>query len=1070
MFLSHTSELGKYPVSGSFVAAVEKAVLRVRDVPVDMEHFTAGDLPPAELCRARVAECDVFVLVAGFRYGSPVPDRPEVSYTELEFEAATDAGLSRLVFLVGEDAEGPLALFRDEEFGARQEAFRRRLPECGLTVRSVSSPAELESAVVQALTELPRSVPAPVPGSVGVAGGAAGGVWNVPARLVGFTGREDLLGGLERALDGDGPVVVLAIAGMGGVGKTSTAIEYAHRHAADYDVVWWVPAERVDLVPQRLADLARSLGLAQGTDAVDVAVARALGHLRVRPRSLLVFDNAEHPDALRPYLPGGAVRVIVTSRNPHWAGIATPVPVDAFTPAESLALLADRAPGLDPGQAGEVAEALGHLPSALDQAAALLAGGSLTARTYLRLLRERADELLRHRHGHPDPAAGPSGPSGPSGMSVAASWSLAFDALADLDPAGLQLLTLLAWLAPEPFPHTLLPDHTTCLPDPLATTTADPLALAATLDRLHSRALARVIGDTIHLHRVPAALLRTTTAHDTRALVPEPGQGWAATALHLLHQATPDDPWYDPTSWPVWRRLLPHVLTATATDRPTPHTDQLAELLRRTSAFLTTLGQPAQALPHSRRAHTLAHDHHGADHPDTLHCAHRLAIDLAESGEHQAARGLDEDTLARRRRVLGHEHPDTLRSAQRLAVDLAESGQHQTARGLDEDTLARRRRVLGDEHPDTLWSAHNLAANLSGLGKYQAARGLDEDTLARRRRVLGDEHPDTLCSAHNLAINLSGLGEHQAARELDEDTLARRRRVLGHEHPDTLRSAHRLAIDLAESGMYQAARGLDEDTLARRRRVLGDEHPDTLWSAHNLAANLSGLGKYQAARELDEDTLARRRRVLGDEHPDTLSTAHNLAVDLWWLGEYQAARGLNEDTLARRRRVLGDEHPDTLSTAHNLAVDLSGLGEHQTARGLNEDTLARRHRVLGDEHPDTLRSAHSLAADLSGLGEHQTARELDEDTLARRRRVLGDEHPDTLRSAHNLAADLSGLGEHQTARELDEDTLARRRRVLGDEHPDTLSTAHTLVHTLRAIGQHSRADALQTWINNTTKP
>ena len=162
VFISHTSELRRYPIGGSFVDAVEKAVLRLRDAPVDMAHFAAGDHSPAALCRHRVAECDVYVLVAGFRYGSPVADRPTLSYTELEFEAATELGKPRLVFLLDEESEGPGALFRDPEFGGRQEAFRQRLLlDSGLTVKTVKTPAELADAVSQALTELaaPDAVP-----------------------------------------------------------------------------------------------------------------------------------------------------------------------------------------------------------------------------------------------------------------------------------------------------------------------------------------------------------------------------------------------------------------------------------------------------------------------------------------------------------------------------------------------------------------------------------------------------------------------------------------------------------------------------------------------------------------------------------------------------------------------------------------------------------------------------------------------------------------------------------------------------------------------------------------------
>jgi tetratricopeptide (TPR) repeat protein len=590
-------------------------------------------------------------------------------------------------------------------------------------------------------------------------------VGEIPREPLGFQPRTDLLAALDASATGERVVVVHALTGLRGVGKTHLAAAYARAKLAErWRLVAWINAGDPGGILTGLAEVAVALEPGMSQPDAEAAARAVRRQLEIDgDRCLLVFDNAVDPELVQPFIPAtGTVRVIITSNHLSMANLGMGVPVDVFTEDEALAFLAERTGSTDTAGAGLVAAELGYLPLALAQAAAVIATQHLGYATYVdRLQAMPVGELLR-------PVQAGQYPRG-----VAASVLLSLEGIRLGDDTGIcvALMELLALLSAAGVRRTLVYEAAR-----LGVLARDGQAGELPAE-VADRALARlagaslltfsVDGSSVSVHRLVMRVIREQlAAGDSLTTL-------CLAAARLLDRLAGSlrEGWHQDR--PAVRDLVEQIMTLSESS-PDGATDsalarQMMRLRLRAAVFLDLLGDSAaQSILIGESLLADMERVLGADHPDTLATRDNLASAYWGAGRIAEAITLSEQTLADRERVLGADHPYTLQTRNNLAIAYQDAGRTAEAITLYEQTRADMERVLGADHPDTLTTRNNLAIAYRAAGRTAEAITLYEQTLADRDRVLGADHPDTLTTRNNLAVAYRAAGRTAEAITLQE--------------------------------------------------------------------------------------------------------------------------------------------------------------------------------------------------------------------------------------------------------------------------------------------------------------
>ena len=710
-----------------------------------------------------------------------------------------------------------------------------------------------------------------------------------------FTGRDGILSHIYSSFNvGE---TVQALNGIGGIGKTQTAVEYAYRYQRDYQVVLWGKAHSRESLVSDFAAMAGLLNLRE-KDAEDqsLAVSAVKRWLENNDSWLLILDNADELAMAREFIPSIRMgHVLLTTRAQNTRPIAVRQAVERMEPREGALFLLRRLEMIKKGeplesaleglrnQAEDLSKVVDGLPLALDQAAAYIEETPSTLDEYLHLYQIGRARLLAERGELADDHRG----------SVAITFSLAFKKVAEANQAAAELLRLCAFLEADAIPEEIFREGAGELGKLLSSVVSSPVNLAEAIKEAGRFSLLQRNPDarTVSLHRLVQAVLRDEMDDDAERV-------WAERAVRAMNSAFPE---VEYSQWQSCSRLVPH----------------------------------AQSLAQSI-------DKFEFDFPEAARMLNQAGEYLDLRAQYAETEALYQQSLAIREKALGPEHSDVAVSLNNLATLYRKQGKYEEVEPLCRRALAISEKTLGAEHPFVAQILNNLAWLYRRQGKYAEVEPLCRRALGINEKALGAEHPDVADILNTLALLYEDQGKYSEAEALYQRSLAIREKALGAEHPDVTYSLSNLASIFLEKGKYAEAEPILKRALAIRERELGAEHPYVAFVLNILAELYRNQDKYTESESLCQRALAIIEKAFGAEHPDIAESLNNLASLFNRQGKYAEADPLYQQALAIYEKALGTEHPYVATVLENYASLLRATGKDSEAEKLESRASAIR--------------------------------------------------------------------------------------------------------------------------------
>ena len=751
------------------------------------------------------------------------------------------------------------------------------------------------------------------------------------------------------------PVVARVVNGLGGIGKTRLALEYAWRRADEYAALLFVGADSPEALQRNLAALCGHAILnlpEQGETDEGKQRDAVAAWLRQHPGWLLILDNIDSEDgaaaveALLPQLTGG--HALLTSRLANWSGSITALPLGVLSPEAATAFLLARTADKRRKQADDLAaaqalaEELGHLALALEQAGAYIAQRRLDFAGYLKEWQDQRDKVLAWYD--PRLMQYPK--------SVAVTWQTSFACLSE--PAR-RWLQRLAWLAPEPIPESLLD-----VPVPGSDDAeSDPCAALAELES-YSLVTRAANTPTFSVHRLVQEVSRRSQRGDTAHTALTEALRWINAAFVGNTE--------DVRNWQVLDPLAPHARAVSECAAASGITDPTTRLLNQTGALLFAKAQYADAEPLMRRALASDEASYGAHHPNIAIHLNNLAQLLQATNRLAEAEPLMRRVLAIDEASYGAHHPNVAIDLNNLALLLKATNRLAEAEPLMRRALAIDEASYGADHPDVAIDLNNLAQLLQATNRLAEAEPLMHRALAIDEASYGVDHPRVAIRLNNLAQLLQDTNRLAEAEPLMRRALAIDEASYGAHHPDVAIDLNNLARLLKATNHLAEAEPLMRRALAIDEVSYGAHHPNVAIHLNNLAQLLQATNRLVEAEPLMRRALAIDEASYGVDHPRVAIRLNNLAQLLQDTNRLAEAEPLMRRALAIDEASYGAEHPNVARDLNNLALLLQATNRLVEAEPLMRRALETFIGSLGMQHPSSLTVAENYTGLLQAMG------------------------------------------------------------------------------------------------------